>query len=247
MSLAFAKGDEDLARQMGVKLVRADDLRTEVEAISGNLVDANLTPQVIARLEKLGVSVATDEDMIALADRLRDHARGYEAASKLMANAKTARQGDGRGPDDPMGYMWTRAEQTDYWRAADILDAITRPTGITPNRERDKPVITPKLAFAVVCYSLRLDWERPLVNRIKTIQPEDDPDWRGGKPDQRIINLITEEFLSRSSWNNYQIEVLGLDLTSEAALLRIEGEKEVVALVLNHLSAQSPAFMMVER
>lgn len=236
------------ACQMGVKLVRADDLRAEVEAISGNLVDANLTPQMIARLEKLGVSVATDEDMIALAARLREHARGYEAASKLMANAKTARQGDGRGPDDPMGYSWTRAEQTDYWRAADILDAITRPTGITPNRERDEPVITPKLTFAVICYSLTLDWDRPLISRIKSIMPDDPVDWRGAKPEQRIINLITEEFLTRSSVSTeITVEVLGLDLSSEAALLRIEGEQGLISHVLNQLSIQCPAFMMEDK
>ena len=55
-----------------------------------------------------------------LVERLRNHARQSSEMSKMMAQAKSRRQGDGTCDDL---YSWLSPGQTTEWHAADALEA----------------------------------------------------------------------------------------------------------------------------
>jgi hypothetical protein len=59
----------------------------------------------------------------ALADYMRRNAKSASEASRMMAQAKSLRQGGHNPPRDDL-YMWPEPEQTVEWEIADILAAI---------------------------------------------------------------------------------------------------------------------------
>jgi hypothetical protein len=72
------------------------------------------------------------EEISALIARLRTQAHGASEVSKMMAEAKSRRQGDGSRSDL---YMWSAPEQTLEWKAADALEAALSPPpeGVRPD------------------------------------------------------------------------------------------------------------------
>jgi hypothetical protein len=68
-------------------------------------------------------SAPVPADVAGLVERLKKDAHETEAASKMMADAKTARQGDREDAEGP-GYDWLRAEQTVSWEAATRLASL---------------------------------------------------------------------------------------------------------------------------
>lgn len=57
-----------------------------------------------------------------LVEQLRLEAQNVSEASKLMAQAKSRRQGDGPPRDDL--YSWVKPEQTIQWKAATRIEAL---------------------------------------------------------------------------------------------------------------------------
>lgn len=57
-----------------------------------------------------------------LVEQLRLEAQNVSEASKLMAQAKSRRQGDGPPRDDL--YSWAKPEQTIQWKAATRIEAL---------------------------------------------------------------------------------------------------------------------------
>ena len=64
----------------------------------------------------------TQADVEGLVARLRESARAHSEASRMMAEAKSLRQGDGTRNDL---YMWTKPEDTPEWQAADTIERLT--------------------------------------------------------------------------------------------------------------------------
>lgn len=67
-----------------------------------------------------------------LVELLREEARQEEAAHKMMADAKTARQTDRADAWTDEGYDWVRAEQTTRWKAADFIEELLAERAVQP-------------------------------------------------------------------------------------------------------------------
>ena len=57
-----------------------------------------------------------------IVERLRIGAQRTSDASRMLAEAKSERQGDGSRDDL---YMWSRPEDTDEWKAADLITTLS--------------------------------------------------------------------------------------------------------------------------
>jgi hypothetical protein len=92
---------------------------TDLGAIPGSRASAEPVP-------RLGPSGFDPERIAALANYMRRQAKGSSEASRVMAQAKSLRQGHNPPRDDL--YMWPQTEETFEWEIAGILDAIAMET-----------------------------------------------------------------------------------------------------------------------
>ena len=113
--------------------------------------------------------------MSDLVERLRIDAQKESDASKLLAQAKSLRQGDNPPRDDL--YMWLTPEQTLPWKAADHikkLEAALRPFAKAGELfDQDYYNDRTRLSFAVFFPSKGLEWSisgQDLYNARKALE-----------------------------------------------------------------------------